>query len=273
VIEAAQRDDPESARSEWFAEFRSDLASLLDDAVIDSAIDHARPLELPRRQAATYVAFVDPSGGRHDSFTICIGHTERDLFVCDVIRAIKPPFNPGEVAAEFSSLAKAYGCGVITGDAFAAEWTAQAFHDAGVTYRQAPLPKSQLYLESVAYWNRGAIRIPDHAGLLRELRLLERRTHRSGRDSVDHGRNGSDDLANSLCGALHCAVRASRRPKAMIGYGGCYGPIRWQSLGEPECTRIRLVHVDEHGHELTPDQVLAKRHWGASKKEGETVAV
>jgi hypothetical protein len=34
-------------------------------------------------------------------------------------------------------------------------------------------------------------------GLVRELRLLERHTHRSGRDTVDHGRNGSDDFANS----------------------------------------------------------------------------
>jgi hypothetical protein len=41
--------------------------------------------------------------------------------------------------------------------------------------------------------------------LLRELRLLERQTHRGGRDSVDHPRRGSDDLANALCG---CAVSA-----------------------------------------------------------------
>ena len=35
-----------------------------------------------------------------------------------------------------------------------------------------------------------------------ELRLLERHTHRSGRDTVDHGRIGSDDFANSCCGVL-----------------------------------------------------------------------
>jgi hypothetical protein len=34
------------------------------------------------------------------------------------------------------------------------------------------------------------------------LRLLERHTHRSGRDTVDHGRIGSDDFANSCCGVL-----------------------------------------------------------------------
>jgi hypothetical protein len=44
--------------------------------------------------------------------------------------------------------------------------------------------------------------LPDHPKLLRELRLLERRTHRSGRDKVDHGRNGHDDHANAVCGVL-----------------------------------------------------------------------
>jgi hypothetical protein len=34
------------------------------------------------------------------------------------------------------------------------------------------------------------------------LRLLERHTHRSGRDTVDHGRIGSDDFAKSCCGVL-----------------------------------------------------------------------
>jgi hypothetical protein len=49
---------------------------------------------------------------------------------------------------------------------------------------------------------RGLVRLPNHPRLLRELRLLERHTHRSGRDTVDHGRNGSDDFANSCCGVL-----------------------------------------------------------------------
>jgi hypothetical protein len=41
-----------------------------------------------------------------------------------------------------------------------------------------------------------------HQRLLRELRLLERHTHRSGRDTVDHGRHGHDDHANAVCGVL-----------------------------------------------------------------------
>ena len=44
--------------------------------------------------------------------------------------------------------------------------------------------------------------MPDHKRLLRELRLLERHTHRSGRDTVDHGKNGTDDYINAVSGVL-----------------------------------------------------------------------
>ena len=50
--------------------------------------------------------------------------------------------------------------------------------------------------------NRGLVRLPEHPTLLRELRLLERTTHRGGKESIDHPRGGHDDFANSLCGAL-----------------------------------------------------------------------
>jgi hypothetical protein len=43
--------------------------------------------------------------------------------------------------------------------------------------------------------------------LIRELRLLERRTSRSGKDSVDHPQNGSDDHANAFAGAMYLAMR------------------------------------------------------------------
>jgi hypothetical protein len=53
---------------------------------------------------------------------------------------------------------------------------------------------------------RGLVSIPDQPQLIRELRLLERRTARSGKDSVDHGQAGLDDFANVLFGALYLAA-------------------------------------------------------------------
>jgi hypothetical protein len=48
-IAAAREADPQAALSEWDGEFRSDLLQFLDDALIDAAVDHDRPLELPPR--------------------------------------------------------------------------------------------------------------------------------------------------------------------------------------------------------------------------------
>jgi hypothetical protein len=48
---------------------------------------------------------------------------------------------------------------------------------------------------------------PRSSQLIRELRLLERRTARSGKDSVDHGVGGSDDHANVLAGAVNLVVK------------------------------------------------------------------
>ena len=80
-VQQALKDDPEGARAEWEAEFRADLQTFLDEQLITSAIDYSRPLELPPR-SFKYYGFVDPSGGRHDAYTLCIGHKEGDGFVC-----------------------------------------------------------------------------------------------------------------------------------------------------------------------------------------------
>ncbi len=221
IIERARRDDPEAALAEWDAEFRSDLAALLDDAVIDAAIEHGRPLELPPRAGVTYLAFTDASAGRHDSFTLGIGHVEDERFVADVIRGRRAPFDPNDVANEFAALAKDYGCSTVTGDNFAGEWVSQAFKAAGMGYKRADLPKSGLYLEMLPHFMRGAVSIPDHPVLVRELRLLERRTARSGRDSVDHPKNGSDDFANALAGSLWLATKPRFEPAVPVF--GVYG--------------------------------------------------
>jgi hypothetical protein len=203
-VDAAINADPEGASAEWEATFRSDLSAFLDEATIEAAVDRDRPLELPPRDHQ-YSAFVDPSGGRHDAFTICIGHEEDESFVADVVRGMKAPFDPQEVVKSFAALCKEYEITEVTGDGYSDSWVETAFEDEGIAYQRSELKKSQLYLEALPLFTRGAVSIPDFQPLLRELRLLERTTHRSGKDTVDHGRNGSDDHANALCG---CAVHA-----------------------------------------------------------------
>ena len=85
------------------------------------------------------------------------------------------------------------------------------WQDHGIEYIRSELNKSAIYLEFLPLFARGLVRLPEHAKLLRELRLLERHTHRSGKDSVHPGRNGSDDHANAVCGELWLLVGATLR--------------------------------------------------------------
>jgi hypothetical protein len=214
-IDAAIADDPEGARAEWEATFRSDLSAFLDDATIDAAIDHNRPLELVRRHDGQrrYRAFVDPSGGRHDAFTICIGHREGygggTRFVADVVRARRPPFDPQQVVGEYCALLKQFGLSSVVGDRYSAEWVASSFGTNNIRYEPSEKSKSDLYLEALPFFTRGLISIPNLTPLIRELRLLDRQTHRGGRDTVDHPRRGFDDLANALCGCASLTALAA----------------------------------------------------------------
>ena len=212
VIARARESDPTAALSEWDAEFRSDLSQFLDDDSIDAAVDPSRPMDLPPRDGVVYRAFADASAGRHDAFCLGIAHNEGERIVADVIRGRRPPFDPASVAAEYAALAKEYRCSRVIGDAYAGEWVAQAFRSAGVEYGRSELPKSGLYLEGLPAFTRGMVSIPDNPTLIRELRLLERRVSRSGKDSVDHGTGGSDDHANVLFGALYlCRPRPAQQ--------------------------------------------------------------
>jgi hypothetical protein len=114
------------------------------------------------------------------------------------------------VAREHAELARLYHCNAVTGDAFSGEWVAKAFEVCGVSYRQSEHPKSTLYLEGLPTFARGLVSIPDCAPLICELRLLERRVARSGRDVVDHPAGGSDDHSNVVFGAMWLLTGARR---------------------------------------------------------------
>lgn len=263
-IDKAIAADPEAGRAEWLAEFRSDLSALFDDSVIDEAVEVGRPLELPPRLSNKYFAFVDASAGRHDAFTICLSHIEGGKddtsWVCDVIRGRASPFDPRSVAEEYSNICRDYAITTITGDNFAGQWVAQAFGDAGMRYETCKLNKSALYLESLPHFNRGAVLLPDHPKLLKELRCLERRVHRSGRDSVDHPSNGTDDYANAVAGSLYVAMNALHAPRMRQGAiaMATTGKITWDD-DEPQHLRIKHVYVTEAGDVLREQVRLVRR--------------
>ena len=207
TIAAQRAADPAAAPAEWDAVFRNDIGAFLDDQSIDAAIDFSRPLELPPREGVIYHTFVDMGGGRHDPSTIgivhAVGEGDARRYIADVVRARHG--DPRAAMKEFVELTKQYGCSTIWGDRYAADWTAGTCREVGGEYRESELVRSDLYLTGLPHFVRGVVSIADQAPLIRELRLLERRTARSGKDTVDHGKNGTDDYANALFGALHLA--------------------------------------------------------------------
>jgi hypothetical protein len=236
VISAQRAADPTGSGAEWDAIFRDDLSSFLDEASIDAAIQHGRPLELPPREGVAYFVFVDMSGGRHDLSTIAVVHSEGEgddrRYVADVMRGRKG--DPRAAVKEFVELAKSYHCTVVTGDNYGAEWVAGAYREAGADYLQSKLVRSELYLAGLPLFTTGVVGIPNLAPLVRELRLLERRTARSGRDVVDHGPGGSDDHANAVFGALHLAasVPVYREPAVVVPFVGSAGPRYYPGSSE-----------------------------------------
>lgn len=202
TIRRAMEEDPQAARSEWFAEFREDLEQIFSLEAVERAVVPGR-VELPPARGLGYFGFVDPSGGRADSFTMAVAHRSRSgRLVLDVLREARPPFRPDDVVEEYAGVLRSYGLGEATADAYAGEWVAASFQKHGVWVRQSAAPKSDLYLELLPRVSNGGIELPDSKRLVAQLVGLERRTRTGGRDKVDHGPGGHDDLANAAAGAL-----------------------------------------------------------------------
>lgn len=204
MIDRAMADDPEGAEAEWHAQFRADIASFLDDELIASAV-RPGPRDLPPRPEIFYHCFVDASGGRSDSYTLCIGHREGERFIADVVTGRAPKFNPQEVTGELAAIARSYGCRKVTGDNYSGEWVRDAWGACGISYERSDLSASELYKESIPLFAREQASIPDHPILIRELRQLERRTSRMGKDCITHPAGQHDDFANSLAGCMRIA--------------------------------------------------------------------
>jgi hypothetical protein len=200
---------------------------------------------LPPRAGNSYKCYVDASGGAvgGDAYTIAVGHRETDnCYVIDVVRGRAGPFDPEELTREYAKLCREYRCSGVTGDKYAREWVASTWRKCSLPYTAATLTASETYLEALPLWTRGAVRIPDHPVLLRELRLLERLPTRMGKDQVVHPRGVHDDFANVCFGALHSLAGTGRYryPENMDWVSGPTDPA-----DQNEAAFARFVH--SHG--------------------------
>jgi hypothetical protein len=208
VVERAYERDPASARAEYDAEFRNDVASFVDAEIVEAAVSHGIVVRPPIAKQG-YVGFVDPSGGSSDSMTLAIAHREVERFVLDLVLERRPPFSPDAVVSEFAATLKGYQVGRVFGDRYAGEWPRELFRQRGVTCEPAEKVKSDIYLAFLPLLNSGRVDLLDNPKLVTQVCSLERRTARGGRDSIDHAPGAHDDVANAAAGAL---VGASEWP-------------------------------------------------------------
>jgi hypothetical protein len=159
--------------------------------------------------------------------------------ILDAIREVKPPFSPEAVCVEFADLLKGYRISQVQGDRYGGEWPREQFRKNGIAYHTAERTRSELYLDLLPLINSRAVDLLDHDRLVTQLCALERRTSRGGKDSIDHGPGGHDDIANAAAGAL---VRA-------MALRGTAADFRWRSIDRQQTANvghaeIKRIHRD-----------------------------
>ncbi len=228
VIADAYEADPANAAAEFGGEFRNDIESYVSREAIEAVVS-VGVIERAPVHRIRYSGFVDPSGGSADSFTLAIAHLSDDkIGVLDVLRERKPPFSPEDVIAEFAAILKSYGISKITSDRYAGVFPVELFRKHSITCEQSARPKSTLYQETLPLINSRKIDLLDQPKLTAQLLGLERRTARSGKDSIDHAPGGHDDLANAAAGVLsNLSTRRYRYVEDM----SWVGDLDWRAAG------------------------------------------
>jgi hypothetical protein len=217
VVDRAMERDPASAAAEYLATFRTDIESFVNlEAVAACVTKDVRERE--PQAGIKYYAAIDPSGGSSDSMTLCISHRDRasGVIVIDCIRERTPPFSPEAVCREFAATLKSYNVSKVASDRYGGAWPTEQFYKCGIACEPFELPKSDLYLALLPLINSTKIELLDHSKMLNQLTGLERRTARSGKDSIDHAPGGHDDLINAVAGAAYLASAKKHWDRASL---------------------------------------------------------
>jgi hypothetical protein len=137
---------------------------------------------------------------------MAVAHNEDGVAVLDNLVEIRAPFNPTSATEQIAGTLRAYGLRHTVGDKYAAAWVVDAFSKLGVRYEHSERDRSSVYLDALPLFTSGRARLLQNNRLVTQFASLERRTSPVGKDRVDHGVGGHDDLANSCAGALELAT-------------------------------------------------------------------
>jgi len=210
-VKSAYEDDPVSASSEYGAEFRADAVALIAIEDLQPCIDVGVTVRAPQDGVA-YVGFVDPSGGRKDSFGLSIAHWDGRVLQ-DYVREWVPPFDFDQVVNEAGAILTRYGLTQVHGDAWGNDATEAHFRRVGVLYHVSDRTRSELYRDLLPLVTSGKVRLLDNERQKTQLLGLER-SPGQGREKIDHRPNQHDDVANACAGACTLADKFRRPARA-----------------------------------------------------------
>jgi hypothetical protein len=249
VVDRAYERDSASASAEYGGEFRIDLEVFCSvETVLQCTIGGVIERPPATHRGVTHFAFADMSGGSQDSAALCIGHFDfaKQTVIVDLLRERTAPHSPEEVTQDFCRTLRSYGVTTVQGDKYAGEWPREQYQKFGVTYDSATLPKSQLYQDLLPLLNSRRIELVDNQKLRNQLVGLERRTARSGRDSIDHAPGQHDDCANAIAGL---ASLLTQQPPSYLDFCKVMnGSAAVDSDPNEEWRRLRrTLYYESHG--------------------------
>jgi hypothetical protein len=212
-IDAETEKDRSSALAEYGAQFRLDIESFFSREAVEACVVPVH--ELAPASGNSYFAGIDPSGGSSDSMTLAIAHKDKsNRIILDLVRERRPPFSPTSVVTEFADVLDSYGIRKVIGDHYAGEFVREPFRLKGIQYELADQPKSDYYRDLLPLINSGNVQLINNPRLISQLCNLERRTARSGKDSIDHTKGAHDDISNAAALAI---VSASNKKRGLAG--------------------------------------------------------
>jgi hypothetical protein len=221
TIEQALTEDPEAARAEWLAEFRSDISSFISADIIDCLIVPGR-IMIPAIPGVKFFGFCDSaSGAGRDSFVICVTHKDRGTgrVVLDRLWERRPPFSYEATVEEATQVLREYNVTQVTGDSYAGGIPREFFAKFGIEYLPSDTPASVLFLNLLPLLTSSQVELLDDKRLRIQLSNLERRTRAGGKDLVQGFPGQNDDLANAVAGAVCLAAKAEQR-KGRVYFAG-----------------------------------------------------
>jgi hypothetical protein len=231
IIDKAFEEDATGAAAEFGGEFRQPFASYLERSIVEKCVE----LGVTQRQKlplVSHLAFVDPSGGRSDSFTCAIGHMQKhnglDVCVVDCIYEARSP----HITKQISELLKIYNINFVVGDAYGGDWPITAFAKNGIGYQNSLLSKDELYMHGLPLWMAGRVLMLDHPRAIDQLCSLKRKLGQAGREIIYKPKGSHDDIANCVAGLLWRLTPVQQKQNMPIlpvltkaDYGGntCFG--------------------------------------------------